>query len=111
VAFFFFAQAAPCVRRIDSGPNWSKAKHRPGKWLVTYSIRSSFASRCGSVDSFQVLARWKEMPRECKIWRSRSRAIATTGVPDADAMMITARRTRIDPCLPRRTMSCSRLPS
>jgi hypothetical protein len=40
-----------------------------------------------------------------------SRAIAGTGVPDADAMMIIARRTRIDPCLPRRTICCSRCPS
>jgi hypothetical protein len=32
------------------------------------------------------------------------RAIAGTGVPDADAMMIIARRTRIEPCLPRRTI-------
>jgi hypothetical protein len=39
------------------------------------------------------------------------RAIAGTGVPDADAMMISARRTRIDPCLPRRTICCSRFPS
>ena len=40
-----------------------------------------------------------------------SRAIAGTRVPDAEAMMIIARRTRIDPCLPRRTICCSRLPS
>ena len=40
-----------------------------------------------------------------------SHAIAGTGVPDADAMMIIARRTRIDPCLPRRTTCCSRCPS
>jgi hypothetical protein len=40
-----------------------------------------------------------------------SRAIAGTGVPDADAMVISARRTRIDPCLLRRTICCSRLPS
>jgi hypothetical protein len=31
-----------------------------------------------------------------------SRAIAGTSVPDADAMMIIARRTRTDSCLPRR---------
>ena len=48
--------------RIDSGPNWSKAKHRSGKQVVTCSIRSSLASRSGSVDSFQVRVRWKEMP-------------------------------------------------
>jgi pimeloyl-ACP methyl ester carboxylesterase len=29
----------------------------------------------------------------------------------ADAMMIMARRTRTGPCLPRRTICCSRLPS
>ena len=33
-----------------------------------------------------------------------SRAIAGTVVPDADAMMINARRTRTDSCLPRRTI-------
>ena len=41
-----------------------------------------------------------------------SRAIAGTGVPDADAMMINARRTRTESsCLPRRTICCSRRPS
>src|SRR5271154_6134221 len=40
-----------------------------------------------------------------------SRAIAGTGVPDADAMMIIARRTRTDSCLPRRTICSSRCPS
>ena len=33
-----------------------------------------------------------------------SLAIAGTVVPDADAMMINARRTRTDSCLPRRTI-------
>ena len=37
-----------------------------------------------------------------------SRAIAGTSVPDADAMMIIARRTRTDPCFPRRTICSSR---
>jgi len=40
-----------------------------------------------------------------------SRAIAGTSVPDADAMMIIARRTRTDSSLPRRTICCSRRPS
>ncbi len=44
-----------------------------------------------------------------------SRAIAGTSVPDADAdadaMMIIARRTRTDPCFPRRTICSSRRPS
>ena len=40
-----------------------------------------------------------------------SRAIAGTGVPDADAMMIIARRTRIGFPRPRRTICCSRCPS
>jgi hypothetical protein len=40
-----------------------------------------------------------------------SRAIAATVVPEADAMMIVARRTRIEPCLPRRTIACNRWPS
>jgi len=42
---------------------------------------------------------------------STSHAIAGTSVPDADAMMIIARRTRTDPCLPRRTICCRRCPS
>src|SRR6202022_2083968 len=37
-----------------------------------------------------------------------SRAIAAAVVSDDDAMMIIARRTRIDPCLPRRTICCNR---
>ena len=40
-----------------------------------------------------------------------SRAIAGTSVPDADAMMIIARRTRTDPCFPRRTICSSSRPS
>jgi lambda repressor-like predicted transcriptional regulator len=40
-----------------------------------------------------------------------SRAIAGTSVPDADAMMIIARRTRTGSCLPRRTICSSRCPS
>ena len=40
-----------------------------------------------------------------------SRAIAGTSVPDADATMIIARRTRTDPCFPRRTICSSRRPS
>jgi hypothetical protein len=37
----------------------------------------------------------------------RAALIAVTGVPDADAMMIIARRTRIDSCVPRRTICCA----
>lgn len=40
-----------------------------------------------------------------------SRAIARTGVPDDEARMIVARRTRIDSCRPRRTIRPSRCPS
>jgi hypothetical protein len=40
-----------------------------------------------------------------------SRAIADTGVPPADAMIIIARRTRTVPCLPRRTICNNRRPS
>ena len=52
-------------------------------------------------------------PRSLKAWitsrtvsscAATSRAIAGTVVPDADAMMINARRTRTDSCLPRRTI-------
>jgi hypothetical protein len=45
--------------------------------VVTYSIRVSFASRPGSMDCFQILVRWKLMPRQCRSWRSRSRPMAT----------------------------------
>jgi hypothetical protein len=38
-------------------------------------------------------------------------AIAATGVPLAEAMMISARRTRIDSCRPRRTSRCRVCPS
>src|SRR3954453_23030618 len=48
------AQPDPWWGRIDNGPNWSNAKHRSGKALATCSIRSSLASKSGSVDSFQV---------------------------------------------------------
>ncbi|OLL89272.1 hypothetical protein Ae406Ps2_6479 [Pseudonocardia sp. Ae406_Ps2] len=51
------AQVTPWQGRIDSGPNWSKAKQRPGNRLITSSIRSSLASLSGSVDSFQVRVR------------------------------------------------------
>ena len=54
-----------------------EAAHR--EWLVTYSIRSSFASLSGSVDSFQVRVRWKEMWRSRRIRRSRSRPTRTAG--------------------------------
>jgi hypothetical protein len=47
-------------------------------------------------------------PLTGQVPRSTSRAIALTGVPDADAMMIIALRTRTDPCLPRRTICCKR---
>jgi len=57
------AHADPWHGRIESRPNWSQAKHRSGKWLVTYSIRSSLASLSGSRESFQVRVRWKEVPR------------------------------------------------
>jgi hypothetical protein len=57
------AQHTPWQGRIDSGPDWPEAKQRSGQALVTYSIRSSLASRSGSVDSFQVRVRWNEMPR------------------------------------------------
>jgi hypothetical protein len=39
------ARHTPWQGRIDSGPDWSKAKQRSGQALVTYSIRSSLASR------------------------------------------------------------------
>ena len=45
------------------------------------------------------------------MWSWTSRAIAATVVPLAEAMMINARRTRIEPCLPRRTIRCSVCPS
>ena len=50
------ARQVPWHGRMDSGPNWPEAQHRSGSWLVTYSIRSSLASRSGSRDSFQARA-------------------------------------------------------
>ena len=77
--------AAPSRRRGTGGWTAARTGRRrstgPGNALVTYSIRSSLASRSGSVDSFQVRVRWKEMPRSCRICRSRSRPIRT-GRPD-----------------------------
>jgi hypothetical protein len=75
------AQHTPWQGRIDSGPDWPEAKQRSGQALVTYSIRSSLASRSGSVDSFQVRVRWNEMPRSCSICRSRSRPIRSRPIP------------------------------
>jgi hypothetical protein len=39
---------------MDSGPNWSNAKTRSGKRVRMCSIRSSLASKSGSLDSFQI---------------------------------------------------------
>ena len=77
LGFFRRAQQAPWQGRIDNGPNWSNAKHRPGKWLITCSIRSSLASLSGSWDSFQVRVRWKLISCSCRICRSRSRPMTT----------------------------------
>jgi hypothetical protein len=70
-------QDEPWCGRIDSGPNWSKAKHRSGNFEVTSSIRSSLASLSGSVDSFHVRVRWKEMSLRRNSCRSRSRPMCT----------------------------------
>jgi len=66
------AQELPCAGRIDMRPNWSTAQHRSAMVVITCSMRSSLASRSGSADSFHVRVRWNEMPRACRIWRSRS---------------------------------------
>lgn len=52
-----FAQQAPAVGRMPSGPDSSKAKVRSGRSVNAYSIRSGLASKSGSLDSFQVLVR------------------------------------------------------
>jgi hypothetical protein len=44
------------------------------------------------------------VPRTVSSSAATSRAIAGTGVPDADVMMISARRTLTGPCFPRRTI-------
>jgi hypothetical protein len=41
------AQALLWQGRMDDGPNWSKANHRSGYWVVTCSMRSSLASAFG----------------------------------------------------------------
>ena len=58
--------------RIESGPNSSNAKHLSGQRSTASSMRASLASRSGSLDSFQVLVRWKVTSWACSIWRSRS---------------------------------------
>ncbi len=50
-------------------------------------------------------------PRTVSSSAATSRAIAGTGVPGADAIMIIARRTRTDPCLSRGTICRRRRPS
>ncbi len=62
------------------GPNSSKANTRCGNWVLTYSIRASLASRCGSVDPFHLLVRWKVIRCRCRICRSRSRPTRTRRV-------------------------------
>jgi hypothetical protein len=54
---------------------------------------------------------WSNYARTVSSSAATNRAIAGTSVPDADAMMIIARRTRTDPCFPRRTICSSRRPS
>lgn len=73
VGMLAFDQPEPAVGRIPSGPNSSKANTRSGKRSKTSSIRSSFASRSGSGDSFQVLVRWKVTPRRASRPRNASR--------------------------------------
>ena len=65
------------------------------------------AHRGSSAASPRSLNRWITS-RTVSSSAATSRAIATTCVPDAEAMMIIARRTRTDPCLPRRTICSSR---
>ncbi len=38
MGLFCFAQDTPWQGRTDSGPNWSNAKHRSGKQVVTCSM-------------------------------------------------------------------------
>jgi hypothetical protein len=131
------AQHTPWQGRIDSGPNWPEAKQRSGQALVTYSIRSSWASRSrpirtGRPRPAKYPASLRELHRvngwtgfsgrvlaaatttsmsPSLIRRGRPPARRGSSVPDADAMMIIARRTRTDPCSPRRTICSSRRPS
>jgi hypothetical protein len=69
------AQDEPAVGRMPSGPNPSKANTRSGKRSWTSSMRSSLVSRSGSGDSFQVLVRWKVIPRRASGQRKASRLI------------------------------------
>ena len=66
---------APWQGRIDSGPNWSNAKHRSGNSAGHVLDPVQFGVTSGSVDSFQVRVRWKEMWCSRRICRSRSRPI------------------------------------
>ncbi len=67
------------------------------------------AHRGSSAASPLALNRWITS-RTVSSSAATSRAIAGTSVPDADAMMIIARRTRTVPCFPRRTICCRRWP-
>lgn len=55
-------QPEPAVRRMPRGPNSPKTKTRSAKCSMTYSMRSSSASRSEPGESFQVVVCWKVMP-------------------------------------------------
>jgi hypothetical protein len=81
----------PLLVRVDpagTAPRPARVQHVKPRWLNAW-----ITSRTVSASA----------------WTSR--AIAGTVVPLADAMTINARRTRIEPCLPRRTIRCSVCPS
>lgn len=71
------AQPTPPCGRTVSGPNSSKANVRCGNCSITCSMRASFASRSGSVDSFHVLVRWTVISCLRSSCRSRSRPTIT----------------------------------
>lgn len=64
-------------RRCAAGctANWPElveCKVRSGRLMTTSSMRSSLGSLSGSLDTFQVLARWNATPLASRTWRSRS---------------------------------------
>jgi hypothetical protein len=111
--------AAPAVGRYLSGPvahqpdpqrarSALQALERAG--LVTADATAVWVSR-----AVQAAVR-SAVPPDLLDQAARAAADALaevwrTSVPDADAMMIIARRTRTDPCFPRRTICSSRRPS
>ena len=86
-------RSTSAAKLFTKSPSDKRAAHRGSSAARPFSLNAWITSRTVTSSA------------------ATSRAIAGTSVPDADAiMMIIAQRTRTDPCLPRRTICCSRRP-